>query len=318
MVRLDLLTHDGGVSRIPKEDMMERTLTTPVEYEAPNLHPVGDTPQGAPVRQPDEARGDPAPGPGSERPSRRSRFVGYGVVVLVLVVLGAMLYTTRSGLSDARDEITSLESDIAATEAAAADAARSAADDAAALQDRIADLVGTLDTTEDELATTRTSLADAFDDTARLEQDVADLEVQIADAGAAAASTRDDVAKLDALTAFELAWWTWGTSPDDFEWFEAQGIDIDQMDEAIRSLGLAANWETWAGTNFFVAVRVMGNYVDAIDDPAVTAAWDAWLDCNTMDGCGKAVVELEGALASATASTMTSLRAVAGASRAEM
>lgn len=296
---------------------MEKTLTASRNYQAPELHPVG-TPAGAVARESGEARGDPGDRSGPRSRPPRPHLIGYAVIAVVVVLLGALVLATRSDLGQARSELTSLESELAATETAAADAAQSAAGASTAMQARISELMASVGTARDDLAATRDLLADAQDDATQLEGTVAELGLQLDDAEATVASTRDDVARLDALTGLDFAWWSWVTTPEDFEWFEAQGVDIAPMDEAVQSLGLAADWESWAGTNFFVAARVMGNYVDIIDDPAVTAAWDAWLGCTTMDGCGKAAVELDGALARATATTMASLRAASGTSRADM
>lgn len=295
---------------------MEKTMTAPTTYEAPDLYPVGTPAAGG--RESGAARGDPVDRPGPHRRPRLPHVVGYGVIALVVVVLAAMLLTARSGLDEARDQLTSLESEMAATELASADAAQTAAAEAAALQARISELVAAEEAARGDLTAARVSLAESQGETTRLEAAVAELGLELDDAEANVSSTRDDVTRLDALAGLELAWWSWGTTPEDFEWFAAQETDIGPMDEAVRSLGLAADWETWAATNFFVAARVMGNYVDIIDDPAVTAAWDAWLGCTTMDGCAKAAVELDGALARAMTTTMASLRAASGASRAGM
>jgi hypothetical protein len=296
--------HHVAVSRFRKEDIMEKTLDSPVGNEVQDRRRFEDTPHAGPGGDFGAASGDPP----TQRGVRRARVVGAALLGLALVVLGGMLYVTRTDLVAARTQMAALEREVSATEASAASAARTASDQAAAREDRIAELMGAVTATEDELATVVASLAAARAEAADLEGEVTDIEAVVAAVG-------DDVVVIDALTALQLAWWTWGVPSEDIHDIEQQGIDTEGIDAAVRGLGLAEDWEAWASTNFFVAARAMGDYVRTVDDPILTAAWDAWVACATMEACLEAAWEVDAAMTATVTRTVASLRATTGVAR---
>ena len=271
--------------------------------DVPELRPIDAT--AASTAASGAARDDP--------PARRSghmmRAAALAAMGLALVVLAWLLYATHDDLASARREVASLERAVSATAVAAAAAARAAASEVASRDDRIAELVAKSITTDDELASVVSALTVATAEKADLEQDLVAASAVVAAAG-------DDVVVVDALTAFQLAWRAWGVTPEHFRDIERRGIDIEGIDRAVSALGLAEDWQAWAGTNFFAAARVMGDYVRTIDDPALTEAWDEWVACPTMDACMEAGLELEGAIALTLTRTMASLRETTGAERA--